>query len=279
MFRDRFLTSLLVTAAIAMSNIFAAANAFQTFQFKSELTGKRDSYAWAKPYVAQKGVPGTLLVYFHGLGQDYKEPFSVQVGSATMADAIMMEEASVAILSCNYGTASWGKAAALNDISKNIRDVLQAYPAFRIVLFGTSMGGGTAINYAALAPDDIKEKITGVLAVYPCGDLRALTSKSNNPAVKPSLMAALGNPDADEKPWIEASCLNNIKDINKKVKVAVLTSSGDTTVPPEFQKSIVKALKKNGNKVKWITVDGNHGVPPRTPLLSGLSFALHPGIK
>jgi predicted alpha/beta-fold hydrolase len=275
------MTSLVVTAALALSNIFAAANAaFQTFQFKSEVTGKRDSYAWAKPYVEQKGVPGTLVVYFHGLGQDFKEPFSVLLGNtSTICDSIMMEEASVALLSCNYGTASWGKPAALNDISKNIRDVLQAYPAFRIVVYGTSMGGGTAINYAALAPDDIKEKITGVLAVYPCGDLRALRDKSTNPAVKPSLMAALGNPDVDDKLWEETSCLNNIKNIDKKVKVAVITSKDDTTVPPEFQKSIVKALKKNGNKVKYIIVEGNHAIPPKTPLLSGLSFALHPGIK
>ncbi len=279
MLRDKFTTSLVVTLALLLSNIFAAATAFQTFQFKSEITGKRDSYAWAKPYVAQKGVPGTLLVYFHGLGQDYKEPFSVAVGTATMADAIMMEEAGVAILSCNYGAASWGKASARNDISKNIRDVLQAYPAFRIVLFGTSMGAGTAINYAALAPEDIKEKITGVLAVYPCGDLQALITKSNNPAVKPSLMAALGDPKIDDKAWVDASFLNNIKELSPKVKVAILSSIDDTTVPPEFQKAAVKALKKNGNKVKLINVEGNHAVPPRTPLLSGLSYALHPGIK
>ena len=279
MFRDKFSTILVVTLALLVSNIFAAARAFQTFQFKSEITGKRDSYAWAKPYVAQKGVPGTLLVYFHGLGQDYKEPFSVALGTATMADAIMMEEAGVAILSCNYGAASWGKEAARTDITKNIRDVLQAYPAFRIVLFGTSMGAGTAINYAALAPDDIKEKITGVLSIYPCGDLEQLPGKSNNPAVKPSLMAALGDPKVDNKAWRDASFLYNIKELSPKVKVAILTSIGDTTVPPEFQKAAVKALKKNGNKVKLIAVEGNHAVPPRTALLNGLSYALHPGIR
>lgn len=279
MFRDKFLTTILMTLILVLSNIFAAASAFQTFQFKSEINGKRDTYAWQKPFVSQKGVPGTLLVYFHGLGQDYKEPFSIALGTATMADAIMMEEASVALLSCNYGTSSWGKEAARNDISKNIRDVLAAYPAFRIVVFGTSMGGGTAINYAALAPDDIKEKITGVLAVYPCGDLQALVDKSKNPAVKPSMMAALGDPKVSDKAWIDASFLNNIKQLNPKVKVCILSSTGDTTVPPEFQKAAVKAIKKNGNKVKLIEVEGNHGVPPRTALLSGLSYALHPGIK
>lgn len=282
MFRGKFFSVTLVALALLVSNVFAVASAFQTFQFKSEVTGKRDSYAWQKPYAEQEGVPGTLLVYFHGLGQDFKEPFSVMVGTtrtATMADAILMEEASVAILSCNYGTASWGRKAALNDITKNIRDVLQAYPAFRIVLFGTSMGAGTAINYAALAPDDIKAKITGVLAVYPCGDLRDLVDKSHNPAVKPSLLAVFGDPKDNNKEWDEASCLSNIKLISKKVKVCVITSISDDVVPPEFQRAIVKALKKNGNKVKYLLVEGNHAVPPRTPLLSGLSYALHPGIK
>jgi predicted esterase len=59
----------------------------------------------------------------------------------------------------------------------------------------------------------------------------------------------------------------------------VITSVSDDVVPPEFQRAIVKALKKNGNKVKYTLVEGNHAVPPRTPLLAGLAFALHPGIK
>jgi dienelactone hydrolase len=282
MFRGKFFSVTSVALALVLSNVFAVASAFQTFQFKSEVTGKRDSYAWQKPYAQQEGVQGTLLVYFHGLGQDFREPFTVMVGttrSATMADAILMEEASVAILSCNYGTASWGRTAALNDITKNIRDVLQAYPAFRIVLFGTSMGAGTAINYAALAPEDIKKKVTGVLAVYPCGNLKDLLDKSHNPAVKPSLLAAFGEPNNNNKEWDEASCLTNIKLIDKHVKVCVITSISDDVVPPEFQRAIVKALKKNGNKVKYTLVEGNHAVPPRTPLLSGLAYALHPGIK
>src|SRR5277367_1412861 len=97
----------------------------QTFQ--SGIDGQLDAYAFVLPF-NQPANGFTLVVYFHGVTDDYTEPFKAPAGD-TIVDNIQKEFPNLAILSCNYGKKpSWGTRAARIDITHNIQDFMQAHP-------------------------------------------------------------------------------------------------------------------------------------------------------
>jgi pimeloyl-ACP methyl ester carboxylesterase len=268
-----------VALALIVSSLAAPAKAFQTFNFKSEATGETDHYAFAKPIAAQKGVPGILLVFFHGYGQNILQPFQTPLAlGGTIADTIMAEEPGVAILSVSYGKTRWGSQGSLSDISKNILDVLAVFNANRIVLFGMTSGASVALNYACVAPPELKEKIAGVLALEPSGDLIELYNQSADGTVKPSLQVALGDPVQNSQAYKDASFLYNASKLDPKVKICVLATATNGFANVPAQKNVCKAIKKTGNKL--LVLDTPPGMlPPVKVFKRAVAYVLHPGTK
>lgn len=271
--RDVMAQNLTVVRAGGAVEESVAPQNFSKRTFYSLRDGQADTYAFQPPSMVDPS-DNTLLVYLHGMGSNYLEPFLYPHGE-TIAQSIMSHYAHTAILSCNYRQeASWGTDLAMDDISQNIRQIEQEYPIKNIILMGTSMGGCTALTYATQAPPEIKSKIKGIVSVEGAGSLKELAELSGNPVVKLAIQSAMGG-TYDQVPatYERKSFLPNAGALPNGVKVAVISAKQDVIVPPQLQTKIVDALEQRRIPVRLIMVDGGHGCPPAPIYVQGLDFA------
>jgi len=242
--------------------------------FISQVDGEPDVFAVIPPSTDTYSTDLTLVVYLHGMGSNWMEPFTSPAGEP-IADAITARDRSAVFLSCSYRReASWGNDLAMSDISQNIREVCAQFPVKHIIMMGTSMGGCTALSYAEQAPPDLKEKIVGIVSVESAGDLSDLFRESHHPMIKPALITAFGGtPDQVPNSYKKKSFLDNLDQLPKNIRVAVVSARGDDIVPPQLQKKVVAALDNLHVPVRLIEIDGRHGAPAATVYMEALDFA------
>jgi acetyl esterase/lipase len=243
--------------------------------FISQVDGEPDAFAVMPPSAYQPNTDYTLVVYLHGMGSNYMEPFTAPAGEP-LADALAARNHSLVILSCNYRKlSSWGSDNAIADISQNIHEVSAQYPIKRIVMMGTSMGGCTALTYVEKAPADIKQKIVGVVSVESAGDLASLYHLTRHPMIQPALIAAAGGaPEQVPEAYRKLSFIPNLDQFPDTAAVCVVSARSDIIVPPQLQKDVVSALESKHVPVKMIEIDGAHGAPPAPVYLQALDFVL-----
>ena len=252
-----------------------SSDTIQKRTFVSIADGQMDHYAYQAPAYIPGALDYILVVYLHGMGSNYMEPF-VTPSAQTVSTAITRDNQRVGLLACNYRReASWGSDAAVADITQNIRQVLEEFPYKQIVLIGTSMGGCVALNYAATAPADVKTKIAGVVSIESAGDMAALFKKTAHRDIQPAMMIAFGGiPEQVPEVYRSKSFLNNIGMVAPATKFYILSARSDRIVPPEFQKQIVDELKKRSLEVKFEEIDGQHQLPAASFYAAGLNFVL-----
>lgn len=243
--------------------------------FVSHFDGQPDDFAYLPPRNTSSPTGFDMVVYLHGMGSTYLEPF-VCPDAQSIAGLIVSRNPNLVFVSLNYRRGwSWGNDAAICDISQNIREVMQRYPINRIVLMGTSMGGSTSLTYCAVAPPDIKAKIAGAVSSEGAGDLARLYSKTGNDAIRPALVNAFGGtPETVPDRYSRQSFLPNLVHLSPGVRVAVISATRDKVVPREFQKEIQSALQERKVQSRLLEVEGGHGVPAADYYLSGLTFVL-----
>lgn len=243
--------------------------------FISEVDGEPDCFGVIPPGSSASYKDLTLVVYLHGMGSSYVEPFVGPV-EEPVAEAVTAKVPSIVFLSVSYRKqASWGSDNALADISQNIREVSAQFPVRHIVMMGTSMGGCISLTYAEQAPPDIKGKICGIVSVESAGDLSSLYDTSENIAVREALVAAFGGTPAQASDaYRRRSFLGNLDLLSPKTAVAVVSARSDSIVPPQLQKNIAEELGKRNVPVKLIEVDGGHRMPAAQVYLEALDFVM-----
>jgi acetyl esterase/lipase len=128
--------------------------------FISKLDGAEDYYVYTPPAVKVHRAILSLFVYFHGMGSTALEPYLVPK-DRTLAKLVCQQNPRASFLSPNYrGDSSWLNETAILDVNQNIRSVTNRYPAAKIVLIGTSMGGCSALAYSYLAPMRSKARLS-----------------------------------------------------------------------------------------------------------------------
>ncbi|MBX9568985.1 MAG: alpha/beta fold hydrolase [Candidatus Obscuribacterales bacterium] len=252
-----------------------SSDSVQRRTFVSTLDANMDTYAFQAPSYTPNVLDYTLVVYLHGMGSNYMEPF-VTPSEQTIASALTRDIPRVGLLSCSYRKdAAWGSDAAMADIIQNTRQVLQEFPFKSIVVMGTSMGGCVALNFAATAPEDIKQKIIGVVSMEASGDLVQLFKISAHRDIRPAMMIAFGGtPEQIPDVYRRKSFLSNIDGLPTGAKVYILSARADRIVPPELQKAVVEELKKRSVPVQFEEIDGQHRAPAASFYAKGLNFVL-----
>jgi hypothetical protein len=275
---------ILLSVVSAGSAVFTIQNAtatskpthpiYQKKEFVSQVDGGSDVSAVAYPSSSSRKET-VLFVYLHGIGQDCTEPFTVP-SEMTIADALRKEFPQLAILSSGYGkNPSWGTRQARADISNNIHTVLQEHHIDHIILGGSTMGACSALLYACSAPKDIREKLLGVIAVYPCADLAELYKLTDTADFKTSMEGALGGKPTENKDTYRQNSLeSHLPFFPKHVKVSILSATQDTVVPPKLQKDVERDLKNRDIPVKLISVEGPNQPPPAKSMVEAAHFVL-----
>ncbi|HEY9784916.1 MAG TPA: alpha/beta fold hydrolase, partial [Candidatus Obscuribacterales bacterium] len=179
--------------------------------FVSHFDGQVDKFAYLPPSNLKTTGGFKLIVYLHGMGSTFLEPF-ISPETQSVASEIRNNNPDLVFASVNYrGGVAWISDAAMADISQNIRELMQRYPISKIVMMGTSMGGTISLTYAAIAPPDIKSKIIGVVSSEGAGDLAEVYRLTENQSLKPALANAFGGPpEAVPERYARRSLLPNI---------------------------------------------------------------------
>jgi acetyl esterase/lipase len=243
--------------------------------FISQLDGTRDNIAILPP----NSLPGqkdlTLVVYLHGMGSTYMEPF-LTPKDATISQALTAQNPGIILASLNYrGQSAWANNEALADIDQNIHELLQRFPISKIVIMGTSMGGCSSLAYSYLAAEDIKAKMVGVVSAEPAGDLVLLYEKEHSQIVKNGMVGAFGGPpQLQPQGYISRSILKNMDKVPSHLRYAIISSTRDTVIPPSFQQAVVSSLEEKQIAAKLIEVDEEHGVPSAQAFVKGLNFVV-----
>lgn len=241
--------------------------------FVSSFDGQQGLYALSPPTMPGKAEDATMVVYFHGMGSTYMEPYLVPKDKS-IAQLCRDYSRQGAFLSVDYrGKASWLNQAALADVDQNVQAALMRFPARKIILVGTSMGGCSALSYSYLAAPDIKERIVGVLACEGAGDLIALYKQTDSDLVRKGLIEAFGGlPEIMGKEYTHRSILSNLAMVNRKVRYVLLSANQDEVVPSALQKAMAEKLKGAVDSVELIEFPDRHGVPEAAIYEKGLQY-------
>ncbi len=235
-------------------------------------------------YIApSKGILGlgddsTLVVYLHGLSANWQQPFQFP-WKHTYADTVSHFRPGITFMSMQYGdSGKWIGEGGFEDITCGIKKILEKYPSDKIVLTGCSMGACSALSYPAAAPEEIRRKIVGVVAMYPAGDFVELHEKTATPVVKAALEQCFGGKPDDpdvKKRYLQMSPVSSIDKFPKSARVAVISASQDVTIPPSLQESLVEALKKGDIATRFESVKSSHELPPpHKSFYDALKYAL-----
>lgn len=245
-------------------------------RFTSHLDGAEDQFQILLPQWSGGPREYTLLVYLHGMGSTMLEPFLVP-SDTSIVRGLTSVDPNTCIISCSYRKKqSWGNDAAVADITQNIRNVMYELPFKRIVVCGTSMGGCTALNYAATAPPDIKEKITGIICVEGAGDLAGIYHQTHTDLIRTAMTEAFGgSPEQVPQAYANKSFINKVDKVQSGTRFALVTTNGDTVVPAALQMDVVKRLKATNHPVKQFELGGEHHVPPWTTFADAYRFVLN----
>jgi len=238
-------------------------------KFVSCIDGEEDYYALLP------GKNNTLIVYLHSLNGDYNEPFKLN-GDNSLASALLKEFPGASFLSFNYGSSpSWGNAAARIDISKLLGSIIKELNVKRILLVGVSMGASTALNYTATAPDYIKNRIVGIVAVSPCANLEDLYKQTAAPEIKSSLENVFGvGKDVMPIGYEQNSFDTCVIFLPPKVKVGVVSATEDKAVPIDLQKDVVRDLSNRDIIIKSYEVEGKFDSLPVKSILEASRFVM-----
>ena len=251
------------------------AGAPQRVDFISQLDGKKDEYVVSAPGLADGMQDLTLFVYLHGMGSPPMEPYLVPK-EKPIAAALLERYPHSAFASLNYrGNSSWLNDQAIADVNQNIRELLQRYPAKKIVLLGTSMGACSVLAYSYLAPEDISQLIAGVVACEGAGDLIKLYKETPSHIVKSGFVQAFGAPpDVNPLAYQKRSLLLNLDQVKSNRRYAILSATRDSVIPAKFQAALIQGLSERGIQSKLVEFPDQHGIPEATYYLQGTNFVL-----
>ncbi|HEY9714011.1 MAG TPA: alpha/beta fold hydrolase [Chroococcales cyanobacterium] len=267
--------NLSIVKSAGMITDLATSDRLSRRAFISQFDGEEDAFALCPAVLSGPAREITLIVYLHGMGSTLQEPFLFPKDHP-LAFTIVDHKPKTVLLSCSYRKeASWGSDAAVADITQNIREICQQYPVKRIILMGSSMGGCVALTYAATAPQDIKEKLIGVVSCESTGDLAKLFQTTKLPGVQVAMVNAFGGmPDQLPQIYQNKSFIPNIDKLPSGTRIALISAKKDTTVPTQLQHDLIDAMNEHHVANKLIEVDQPHGNPPVEVFMDGLDFVL-----
>jgi len=224
------------------------------------------------------GEESVLMLYLHGLGANWQQPFILPY-KHTYADAATHFKPGITFMSSQFGAGGkWAGTNSFDDITNSIKAIDAKYPSKKIILTGCSMGASTALTYATQAPPEIRDRIVGIVAMYPAGDFVELHDKTTTALVKAALEQCFGGTPEDpevKKRYLEMSLIPHVASFPKTTKVYVMSAMVDATIPPALQKALVESLKANGVPVQLEEINCSHDLPPSNKsFVKGLKFIL-----
>ncbi|WP_437193198.1 alpha/beta hydrolase family protein [Planctomicrobium sp. SH527] len=215
--------------------------------FQAKVDGTEQRYVLIRPETTEEG-PRDVLIALHGHGSDRWQFIQGDRGEVQGAKEFARRHQLIYVSPDYRAKTSWMGPKAEADLVQIIGELKARFPVRRVFLCGGSMGGTSALTFAALHPN----LIAGVVSLN--GTANHLEYDNFQEAISESFGGTKIQIPAEYKKrsaeyWPE----------NFTMPVSVTTGGKDTIVPPESVLRLAGVLKQLGRPVLLIhRKDGGH---------------------
>jgi acetyl esterase/lipase len=186
--------------------------------------------------------PDKLFFFFHGMDGD--------AGDAVIVRNLVKELDATVVAMGGRG-AAWLSDAFVSDAEQIIRSYSNDKQAF--FLMGVSMGGTQALSLAGLMPGDLKEKLSGVIALIPAANLAALVEGSGHERVRNTVVAS-----ADLSLLQLRSPIEVRHYYERGLPFVVVYNEHDTLLLTAEIEAFIAKLREHGHPVATFSAPGDH---------------------
>ncbi|MBM3965468.1 MAG: alpha/beta fold hydrolase, partial [Planctomycetes bacterium] len=200
--------------------------------FKAELDGTEQKYVLLTPAAFRKSTVKTLLVALHGHGADRWQYIRESRDECRATRDVALNHGMLLVSPDYRARTSWMGPAAEADLKQIIEELKRHYAIERILVTGGSMGGTSALIFAALHP----ELVQGVVAMN--GTANMIEYDQFQEAIAASYG---GSKDEVASEYRKRSA--ELHADRLMMPIAVTTGGKDTIVPPTSTLKLAEQLQ------------------------------------
>ncbi len=227
------------------------AHAFQSpedVSFSSGLDGTEQRYVVLLPEQLDVNVPRDVMIALHGHGSDRWQFVTDKRPECQGARDVALRRNMIFVSPDYRAKTSWMGPSAEADLLQILDDLNSRFRIRNVVISGGSMGGTSALAFAAMHPDCVD----GVVA------LNGTANLIEYPHFAEAIAESFGGTRA-EKPEVYRERSAELFPERLTMPVAATTGAHDTLVPPDSVLRLLAALKMQGTPVHSIhQPDGGH---------------------
>ena len=236
--------------------------------FVSPVDGTRQTYL-----AAEFGQPGSILVvYLHGALSHQEQGMTAGIYANVFGRLAEWLQQQRAVYLCpEYRGNSWMGPVAEQDVLTILQRAKSRWQPRRTLLVGGSMGGTSALMFAARHPD----QVDGVLAFCPATDPAEMYARfpehfDTNYGGSPTAVAAVYR---ERTSWKLAANL-------AKLPLAVIHGAADTVIPVHHSRRLIEELRRQSGQYKYMEQpNGSHDDPLSVDANPFLDFLISSGAE
>jgi dipeptidyl aminopeptidase/acylaminoacyl peptidase len=237
--------------------------------FRASHDGSEQTFLLKDFRSVYQSTPPLLAIYLHGATFHQDQGMT----SGIYGDAfnrLAKEEwiTREAVYICpEYRGSSWMSAAAEADLLDIFQWAIEELRPRQILLMGGSMGGTSALSFAALHPT----LMSGVLALCPATDMAEMYPRFS----QQFLSAYGGSPEEKPDEYRQRSSRYYAAQL-ATLPIAIVHGTKDTSIPIHHARLLVQELQKLNAPLLYHEIEnGDHNAPIHIPLQKFIDFALH----
>ncbi len=216
--------------------------------FTARFDGSEQRYVLLQPKTFDRAMSYHVLIVLHGHGSDRWQFVKDQRGECRAARDAAAQHGFLFVSPDYRARTSWMGPAATADVRQILHDLREKYRIGKIIISGGSMGGTSAITFAAMHP----ELVDGVVSLNGTANMLEYAQFSD------AITAAYGGTRAD-KPDVYRQRSAELFPERLTMPTAFTTGGKDQLVPPDSTLRLVKLLEKRRAPVHSIhRPDGGH---------------------
>lgn len=225
-----------------------AEDAIEDVAFVARFDKTEQRYVVVRPKGFDPKQVNTAIVALHGHGSDRWQFVKQDRGECKGTRDAAAAHGFLLVCPDYRATTSWMGPAAEDDVLQILDELDEKYGVRRVIVSGGSMGGASALAFAALHPD----RVAG------CVSLNGTANMVEYENFSDAIAASYGGTKR-ERPEVYRSRSAELHADVLKMPLAMTTGGKDTAVPPDSCLRLAAKLQKLGRPVELIhRPDGGH---------------------